>query len=107
MLYEYRCYQAVPRRLPDLHRRLQELSLPLFAKHEIEAIGFWVTEVGTSDQLHFLLRWQDLAHRKVKLDAFGADPEWQRGRSASEANGPLVARATNQLWTPTAYSPLK
>lgn len=104
MLYEYRLYDAVPGRLPDLHRRFQEVTLPLFERHGIEQVGFWVADVGLSNQLHYILRWRDMAERQAKWAAFAADPEWVARKSASESNGQLVARISNQFWSPTAYS---
>ena len=104
MLYEYRCYEAVPGRLTDLHRRFQDLTLRVFERHGMEQVGFWVTDVGTNNQLHYILRFQDAADRTAKWKAFQADEEWKQGRAASEANGPLTARIVNQIWSPTPYS---
>jgi len=39
--------------------------------------------------------------------AFGADSEWQTARAESERDRPLVANVHNELWRPTAYSPLQ
>jgi NIPSNAP len=105
MLYEYRCYDAMPGRLPDLHRRFETVTLRLFAKHGIEPVGFWVADVGASNQLHYILRWKDMAERAERWNAFAKDPEWQEGKTASEANGPLIARVVNEFWSPTHYSP--
>ncbi len=107
MLYEYRCYDAVPGRLPDLHNRFQNITTPLFEKHGIEVVGFWTADVGTSNQLHYLLRWPDMAERERRWSAFVADPEWLEKRAATEANGPLVTRVVNQFWSPTPYSPMR
>jgi hypothetical protein len=107
MLYEFRCYDAAPGRLQDLHRRFKELTLALFERHGIEPLGFWVDEAGSSDQLNYLLRWKDMADREDRWARFLADPDWQRGRAASEAHGPIVLRVTKQFWSPTAYSDLQ
>jgi NIPSNAP protein len=107
MIYEYRCYEAVPGRLPDLHRRFQETTLRMFDKHGIRAVGFWTAEVGTSNELHYLLRWESMAEREQRWGAFQADAEWQQARAASEADGPIVARVRNAFWAPTPYSEMR
>jgi len=73
----------------------------------IRPIGFWEAVVGSSNELHYLLQWNDMAEREQKWDAFLKDPEWQEKRALTEQDGPLVAKTTNYFWRPTAYSPLK
>ena len=107
MLYEYRRYEIVPGKLPEVHRRFVEVSLKFWDKHGIRVIGFWEAVVGTSNELYYLLQWENMAERERKWDAFQADPEWQAARAESEKNGPLVLRITNTLMKPTSYSPMK
>ncbi|MDQ6692301.1 MAG: NIPSNAP family protein [Candidatus Dormibacteraeota bacterium] len=107
MVYEYRRYEVMPGRLPDLLRRFQSFTLPIWARFGIEHAGFWLADVGTSNQLHYLLRWKDLADREAKWAAFQADPEWLQRRAETEADGPLVARVHNELWRPTAFSEVR
>ncbi len=107
MLYEYRHYQAVTGKLPALHRRFAEITTRIWEKHGIRPVGFWEAVVGSSNELHYLLQWEDMADRERKWDAFQRDPEWQKARAETEVDGPLVARATNYFWRPTHYSPMK
>jgi hypothetical protein len=79
----------------------------LFAKHGIEVVGFWEVVVGTSNVLHYIVRFDDLGHRERAWAACGGDPEWQRVRSESERDGPIVARVRNEIWRPTPYSPMQ
>ena len=39
MIYELRVYHCVPGRLPDLIKRFDTLTLPLWKKHGIQLIG--------------------------------------------------------------------
>ena len=104
MLYEYRRYRAVPGRLPDLNRRFRDTTVKLFAKHGIEQVGFWEAVVGQTNELHYILRWPDMAERERRWSAFAADPEWLSAKAASEANGELVDHIVNSFWRPTDYS---
>ena len=97
----------MPGRMPDLQRRFENHTLRIWSRHGIEPVGFWLADVGTSNVLHYILRWADLADRETRWTAFLADEEWLEARAASEAAGPLLARIVNEFWRPTAYSPLK
>ena len=107
MLYEYRHYQANPGKMAALNRRFAEVTTKIWERHGIRPIGFWEAVVGTSNELHYILQWNDMAEREQKWDAFQRDPEWQEKRDLSEKDGPLVAKLTNYFWRPTAYSPLQ
>jgi hypothetical protein len=104
-LFEYRVYEAVPGKLPALNRRFQTITLDYFKTHGIGVVGFWEAVTGTSNELHYILRFDSLAHRDTAWSAFQADPGWQRDRAETERDGPLVARVRNQFWKMTDYSP--
>jgi hypothetical protein len=104
LIYEYRLYEAIPGRLPDLNKRFQDHSLRILKKYEIEQVGFWEAVVGTTNELHYILRFKDMAEREAKFAAIQVDPEWSEVKASTEAAGPIVARAHYQLWRPTPYS---
>jgi hypothetical protein len=107
VLYELRVYGAVPGRLPALHARFADYTLRLFSRHGITPVGFWTTYIGPSSaQLTYLLRWESLADREQRWEAFMSDPEWIEVRAGSERNGPLVTRVENSILEPTVYSPM-
>ena len=105
MIYELRVYHCVPGRLPDLFKRFDTLTLPLWKKHGIQQAGFWTTLIGPSNQdLTYMLKWESLADREQKWNAFQADPEWQTKRAETEKNGAIVARVENSILQPTNFS---
>ena len=63
-LFEYRVYEVVPGRMPAMNRRFQTITLGYFKKYGIGVVGFWEAVAGTSNELHYLLRYDDLAHRE-------------------------------------------
>ena len=108
MIYELRVYHCVPGRLPDLMKRFDTITLPLWDKHGIRQAGFWTTLVGESNQdLIYLLKWETLAEREAKFGKFGADPEWLKARAETEKNGPIVAKVVNSFLQPTSFSSVK
>lgn len=107
MIYELRIYEAVPGRLPDLNHRFANLTLGIWARFGIEQVGFWTAEVGVSNELTYLLKWESMGERERIWSAFQADPEWQQGRAATEVNGPIVASVRNSFLRATPYSALQ
>jgi hypothetical protein len=108
MIVELRIYHCLPGRLPALNERFQNVTLALWEKHGIEQIGFFTTLVGPSNHtLTYLLKWDSLAQRELKWNAFMADPEWIAKRAASEAVSPIVERIENSFLSPTAYSAMR
>ena len=108
MLYELRTYHAVPGRMPDLLARFENITLRIWERYNIRAVGFWTVAIGSSNQvLYYMLAWESLAERERVWNAFAADPEWLARRAETEKNGPLVAHLSNEILSPTAFSKLK
>jgi hypothetical protein len=105
MIYELRVYHCMPGRLPDLLKRFETITLPIWERFGIRQAGFWTTMVGESNQdLTYLLAWESLAEREEKFAAFAVDPEWLTKRAETEANGQIVASLSSQFLTPTSFS---
>jgi hypothetical protein len=108
MIYELRTYEAAPGKIAALQARFRDHTTGLFERHGMQIIGFWTyAHGGWSDQLIYLLAFEDVADRDAKFAAFEADPEWQKARAASEADGTLTRRIRSDLLRPTDYSPLQ
>jgi len=108
MQYELRIYRCLPGRLADLNRRFETTTIPLWNKHGIRALGFWTVNIGENNHdLYYMLEWESLAERERKWNAFASDPEWISARAASEENGAIVQSISNQILSPTSYSPLR
>ena len=108
MIHELRIYECVPGRLPALNNRFETITLKLWEKHGIRQAGFWTTLIGQNSQvLYYLLEWENLAERERKWNGFMADPEWQKARAETEKDGPIVAKVTNEILSPTQYSKVR
>ncbi len=105
MLYENRIYKTVAGRLPAINDRFAKHTIGFFNKHGIGIMGFWTDEIGTSNQLTYILTFGSMADREAKWSAFGADPGWLEVRSQTEADGPIVAQVLNSFMRLTPYSP--
>lgn len=108
MIYELRVYHAMPGKLPALVDRFRKTTVGIWKRHDIRPVGFWTVDIGEStNDLYYLLQWEDMAHRERATTAFQGDREWIAARDQSEAAGPLIASVTRTLLKPTDFSGLK
>ena len=70
MIYELRIYEVVPGKLPDLNRRFETITLKIWERLGIRQAGFWVADVGTSNELTYLIAWESMAEREQKWTTF-------------------------------------
>jgi hypothetical protein len=108
MIYELRIYHAMPGKMPALEKRFKDLVVGLLEKHGIEALGFWKSDVGPSNQtITWMVAFEDAGDRARKWAALTSDPEWLDGKAKSELNGEILSHWENRLLTPTEYSKLR
>ena len=107
MIYELRIYTVHPGRMDALQQRFRDHSCRLFERHGMTNIGYWTNVIGgRSDELWYMLGYEDLAARERAWAAFRTDPEWVAARAASEEDGPIVHHIENRMLGPTDFSPL-
>ncbi|MBI5948953.1 MAG: NIPSNAP family protein [Chloroflexi bacterium] len=108
MIYELRIYTANPGKMRALQARFRDHTCRLFEKHGIKNVGYWTNAVGgRSDELWYMVGFEDMGQRDQAWANFAKDPEWQAAAAESEKDGPLVHHMTNQFMRPTDFSPLK
>lgn len=107
-VYELRTYTAVAGRLPALHARFRDHTMRLFEKHGMRNVAYWTpTDSARRDNtLIYVLSHASREAADASWRAFAADTAWIRVRNASEADGPILARAPERTWmVATDYSP--
>ncbi|MGH3661695.1 MAG: NIPSNAP family protein [Micromonosporaceae bacterium] len=102
MIYELREYVAMPGQGARLHARFRDHTLALFERHRLEVVGFW-TDEADPERVVYLLRFPDRQALDQRWAAFKADPDWQRVKAESEADGPIVAEMTARELSSPAY----
>lgn len=108
MIYELRSYYANPGKMGALQKRFREHTCHLFEKHGITNVGYWTNSIGgRSDELVYILGFEDLGQRDAAWAAFASDPDWRAAAAESEKDGPLVHHIENRILRPTDFSPLK
>lgn len=105
LVYELRTYHAAPGKLDELNARFRDHTMKLFEKHGMTNVGYWVPLDNAENKLIYILSFPSRAARDKSWKAFSADPDWQRVRKESMANGKLVNKVESVLMQTTAYSP--
>lgn len=107
-VFELRTYTAAPGKLPTLMARFREHTTRIFAKHGMVNVGYWTpmeAADGAGEKIVYLLGYPDRQAATAAWKSFGADPEWQDVRKASEANGKIVVKVESVFLAPTDFSP--
>lgn len=108
-IYEIRTYTTHPGKLDALQRRFRDHTMRIFTRHGMTNIGYWVPQdsARSANTLVYILAYPSREAARQSWEAFGVDPEWQRVRAASEADGPIVVKVESVFATPTDFSPLR
>jgi hypothetical protein len=104
--YEMRIYYATPGKLDALHARFRDHTCKLFVKHGMTIVVYWSPIDNPENKLIYVISFPDRAARDKSFKAFGADPDWQTAKKASEKDGTkLVTKAESIFMQATDYSP--
>ncbi|MCU1605810.1 MAG: family containing protein [Modestobacter sp.] len=102
MIYELREYLAHGHAVQQVHDRFATATLPLFQRHGLHVIGFWVDQQAP-ERILYLLQFEDAASQAAAWAGFQADEDWKRAKAESEAGGAIVAEMTSRTLQPVPY----
>ena len=108
-VFEIRTYTAAEGRLDALHARFRDHTMRIFKNHGMTSIGYWSPADAPLKQntLIYILAHPSREAAAKNWEAFRNDPEWQKARDASEAQGRLTSKVESVFADPTSYSPMK
>jgi hypothetical protein len=108
-VYELRVYSAGDGKLDALNARFRDHTIAIFNRHHMKSVGYWVPTEGdkAGHTLIYVLEHPSREDATKNWAEFNADPEWQKVRAESEANGKLVVNVDRTFMAPTDYSPIK
>ena len=106
-VYELRIYHTYEGKLDDLLRRFRDHTTKLFEKHGIKNIAYWTPtdEPVNGKTLVYIISHPSREAATANWKSFQDDPEWQKVRDASEANGKIVEKVDSTFMTLTDFSP--
>ena len=108
-VYELRLYHVKEGEMDALKARFGDHTDAIFKRHNMKSIGYWAPEDAPDSQnlLVYILEHPSRQEAEKNWAAFQADPEWQKVKKESEANGPLVDHIDRYFMDPTSFSALK
>ena len=109
-VFEMRTYVTNEGKLPDLEKRFRDHTIKFFNRYSMTSIGYWVPEDGPASQttLVYILAHPSREAAKASWAKFMADPDWQKARADSEAQGKILSKSPESVFMKaTDYSPIK
>jgi hypothetical protein len=109
-VYELRTYTCNEGKLEALKARFRDHTIEIFKRHGMESLGYWTPQDPEKSKttLMYILIHPSLEAAKKNWAEFNTDPEWVKVRTASEANGKILAKPPESVFMdPTDFSKLK
>ena len=108
-VFEMRTYTANEGKLPTLETRFSDHTIKFFNKYDMTSVGYWIPTEGplADNAIIYILSHPSREAAKANWAKFMADPEWQKVKAASEANGKIVTKVESTFADATDYSPMK
>jgi hypothetical protein len=107
-VFELRVYHTVPGKVSALVSRFRDTASKLLAKHDLDAVGYWVPEdaPASDNTFIYILAHPSREQAKKNLDAMRADPGFQEMVKSEQADK-LVERVDSTYMHPTDFSPIR
>jgi len=105
VIVDLRTYTMVPGRLKAFLALYEREGLAVQCRHQGRPLGYFVTEIGTNNQVVHLWAYDGLADRERRRAALDADPAWTAYRARSAAAG-NVQHQENKILKPTSFAPV-
>jgi len=108
-VYELRLYHVEEGKMDALKARFGDHTDAIFKRHNMKSIGYWSPEDAPDSQNLFVYILEHPSRQEAEKNwaAFQADPEWQKVKKESEADGPLVDHIDRYFMDPTSFSALQ
>jgi hypothetical protein len=105
-VFELRTYTTPDGKLDQLNARFRDHTRRIFDRHHMTSIGYW-TPIDTPNTLVYILAHSSVDEAKKNWEAFRADPEWQKVRGETEAQGLTGIKVESRFMQATDYSAIK
>lgn len=102
MIVEHRTYTLPHGTMSTYLERYEKHGLPVQKRHLGRLLGFYVTEIGTLNQVVHLWAYDSLADREQRREKLAADPDWQEFMRINV--GSFVHQEV-KIMKPTRFSP--
>lgn len=109
-VFDLRIYSVLPGRLDAFRNRWRDHAVPIYRRHGLSSVGWWVAEskdVDGNDQFICLLAGESAEAIQKSINDFHRDPEWIRVERETEATGKLRSSVKAYKLRATDFSRLK
>lgn len=106
MIVEERIYTFHPTKLRPWLELYEKYAMPVQKKHLGRNIGFFVTEIGTLNQVVHLWEYDSLADRERRRAAMWNDPDWKEYLKRGNELAAVQAQEV-KIMIPTSFSPVR
>lgn len=104
MIIDERTYTLHPGKLPAFLDLYEAEGKSVQWTHLGDPVGFFITDIGTLNQIVHLWRYEDYADRQRRRAAMQADPAWTAYLVKAT---PLFREMTNRILLPVRFSPMR
>ena len=108
--FDLRIYSVLPGKLDAFRNRWRDFAVPIYERHGLHGIGWWVAEqkhADGNDQFVCLLAGESIPAILKSISEFHQDADWIRVENDTEAAGKLRSGVTAYKLTPTDFSACK
>ncbi len=103
MIIEKRTYTFHPGKVQEFLALYEREGLPLHTKY-LPLIGYFVSEIGTLNQVITMWGYESMADRETRRAALYADPEWI---AFGPKTTPFIQTMETAILRPTSFSPIR
>ncbi len=108
MIYEERVYEIPNQVRKAFHERFEQHAMRIMKNYGFEVVGAWDEVIGDMQNFVYILAWSDMGARQEAWAKFNSDAEWSQIKiDSAKEHGQLVAKTSNRILLPAAYSPLQ
>jgi hypothetical protein len=106
VIVDHRTYTFHPMKMQPWLELYENHGLPVQQRHLGRLIGFFVTEIGTLNQVVHIWAFESLEDRQRRRTEMAKDSDWHE---FLKRNAELAAlqHQENKILVPTGFSPLK
>jgi hypothetical protein len=104
MIIDERTYTTHPGKVKAFLEVYERLAKPIQWPILGDPVGFFVTDIGTLNQVVHLWKYDSMADREQRRAKLAVAPNWG---DYLDAATPLLLRMENRILVPTAFSPMK
>ncbi|WP_321857288.1 NIPSNAP family protein [Paraburkholderia tropica] len=100
MIVEHRTYMLHPGKVPTYLSLYEDEGMPIQLGYLVQPLGYYVSELGTLNQIIHLWGYEDLNDRMCQRNRLKSDPRWMPYVNKIL---PLIQQQESKILTPASF----